>query len=301
MAKRAPKPESAFDRTRTLLERDVREAAGGMLEELAATLADAAREAHMRENEKASKRNAARLATASLRALQLLCGIEVTLPTAGSRAAEVAPMLTALARDALSSCRRDDRMRLAVDSPHVLQQLPEILQQHLTLAAEMLVAAPVLAPSPLLRDITNWLEQEDRLTESIADESTWHHVVEPIELASRAWESFDGPVDRPPSIDWVRQVLERALNGDTWYWGEEYPVHVQVNVPASNGITFVLACRFISFNMLPPVQWIGLFAHGDDYCDWFRNEGYFVTLSDFDRLPRSRKVALTRMGRPTPA
>lgn len=295
MPKRAKKHGSPLDEARRLLERNVREAAGKMLEELGTTLAQVARQAHMREKDMASKAKAAKLATASLRALQLLCGIEVTLPSAGSRTSEVAAMLTALAGEALSASGRDARVRISVASPRVVQQLPEILQHHLTLAAQMLVAAPVLASSPLLRDITNWLEQEDRLTESIGDEAAWHHVVEPIDLASRAWESFEGPVDRPPSVDWVRHVLQRALQGDTWYWGEEYPVHVHVNVLASNGMPFVLGCRFISFNVLPPVEWDGLFADDTDYLEWFRKKGYFVTLDDFDRLPQARKVALTRV------
>lgn len=187
-------------------------------------------------------------------------------------------------------------MRVGVRRPRVVQKLPEILQQHLNFAAEMLVAEPVLAPSPLLREITSWLEQEDRLTESISDEAAWRHVVEPFDLASRASESFDGPVGQPPSVGWVRQILERALAGDTWYWGEEYPVHVQVHVRASNGLVLVLGCRFISFNVMPPVEWDGLFAHDTDYLEWFRKKGYFVTLDDFDKLPRSRKLALTRMG-----
>lgn len=55
---------------------------------------------------------------------------------------------------------------------------------------------------------------------------------------------------------------------------------------------FVLGCRFISFNVLPPVEWDELFANDTDYVEWFRNKGYFVTLDDFDILPQARKVAL---------
>lgn len=85
MVSRAKKLGSALEEARTLLEQDVRTAAGEMLDELGATLAQAVSEARFLVKGKTSRAHGAKLAATSLRALQLLSNIEVTLPSTGSR------------------------------------------------------------------------------------------------------------------------------------------------------------------------------------------------------------------------
>jgi hypothetical protein len=166
------------------------------------------------------------------------------------------------------------------DSPLTLS--PEA--QHL---ADEAIAAlgtrSVLDRHPALDMLTSWLEQEGRLIEAITAERHWLHVLTLEELITRAAGLYEGPEERVAIMNYLRERLVRALDGDMGFWGEEYPVHVAAPLLGAGSESRVLGFVFERFD--EPVEWDGLFRSVQGYRNWLQNKGYLTSLEQFAGIP----------------
>ena len=172
-----------------------------------------------------------------------------------------------------------------------LLPLPPAQQQALGEAVAAMGDASFLVAHPALQPLREWLEADDNSNDGVVEQENWEYVVDPHLISERLDGMVEEPVSEDEKWDIIRDLVRQALDGDLDFWGEEHRANVGIDVETSTGRRLVIGCEFISFNVVPPIEWQGLFASRDAYRAWFRAQGYFITLDEYDALTRDERRA----------
>jgi hypothetical protein len=130
-----------------------------------------------------------------------------------------------------------------------------------------------LVQHPDLEQLGDWLnDNEEAMNDIVCSQENWIHAPYLDDVIDRAWEEHEEADSPALAYAAVAAVLDRALDGDEHFWGDEYWVPICGTLRHSDGRTCILRLSLRDY-LSGPYDWDGVYLDMTALLDALAEEG----------------------------